>query len=160
MNKSSQPSSQAASQSSAKPSRPSSRPSPRRRARECAVQALYSWYISKNDIADVQLAFITDQEMKGVDMPYFRKLFEQSAEHNDDLQQTLEPHLDRAFGELDPIERAILTMAACELKYQADVPYKVVINEAIEVAKVFGSDDSHKYINGILDKLAPALGRK
>ncbi len=63
MNKSSQPSSQAASQSSAKPSRPSSRPSPRRRARECAVEAWYCWYISKNDIADVQLAFITDQEM-------------------------------------------------------------------------------------------------
>ncbi|TNH04875.1 transcription antitermination factor NusB [Testudinibacter sp. TR-2022] len=137
-----------------------SKVSPRRRARECAVQGLYSWFISKNEIAEVELSFITDQDMKGVDMPYFRKLLSQSAEHSDDLQQTLEPHLDRAFGELDPIERAVLVMAAYELKYQADVPYKVVINEAIEVAKVFGAEESHKYINGVLDKLAPALGRK
>lgn len=137
-----------------------SKVSPRRRARECAVQALYSWSVSKNELADVELAFITDQEMKGVDMPYFRKLLQGSAEHSDDLEQTLAPHLDRSTGELDPIEKAILLMAAFELKYQADVPYKVVINEAIEVAKVFGAEESHKYINGVLDKLAPALNRK
>ncbi|MGR6981691.1 transcription antitermination factor NusB [Testudinibacter sp. P27/CKL/0425] len=137
-----------------------SKVSPRRRARECAVQALYSWSVSKNELADVELAFITDQEMKGVDMPYFRKLLQGSAEHCEDLEQILAPHLDRSTGELDPIEKAILLMAAFELKYQADVPYKVVINEAIEVAKVFGAEESHKYINGVLDKLAPALNRK
>lgn len=137
-----------------------SKVSPRRRARECAVQALYSWSVSKNEIAEVELAFITDQEMKGVDMPYFRKLLQGSAEYSQDLEQTLAPHLDRSTAELDPIEKAILLMAAFELKYQADVPYKVVINEAIEVAKVFGAEESHKYINGVLDKLAPALNRK
>ncbi|MGR3808458.1 NusB antitermination factor [Pasteurella testudinis DSM 23072] len=137
-----------------------SKVSPRRRARECAVQALYSWAVSKNEIAEVELSFITDQEMKGVDMPYFRKLLQGSAEYCDDLEQTLAPHLDRATGELDPIEKSVLLMAAYELKYQPDVPYKVVINEAIEVAKVFGAEESHKYINGVLDKLAPALKRK
>lgn len=134
--------------------------SPRRRARECAVQALYSLIISKNEMAEVELAFITDQEMKGVDLPYFRKLFQGSAEYQNNIEIILAPHLDRKIDELDPIEKAILLMAVYELKYQGDVPYKVVINEAIEVAKVFGSDESHKYINGVLDKVAPALNRK
>lgn len=134
--------------------------SPRRRARECTVQALYSWFISKNSIEQVELAFITDQDMQGVDMPYFRKLLRGAVENMDAVDAALSPHLDRAENEVDPIERSILRMAGYELKYELDVPYKVVINEAIEVAKVFGSDDSHKYINGVLDKLAPALGRK
>ena len=69
-------------------------------------------------------------------------------------------YLDRALDELDPIEKAILRLAVYELQFEADVPYKVAINEAIEVAKVFGADESHKYINGVLDKVAPALGRK
>lgn len=134
--------------------------SPRRRARECTVQALYSWFISKNSVEQVELAFITDQDMRGVDIPYFRKLLRGAVENMDAVDAALSPHLDRAENEVDPIERSILRMAGYELKYELDVPYKVVINEAIEVAKVFGSDDSHKYINGVLDKLAPALGRK
>lgn len=133
--------------------------SPRRRARECAVQALYSWYISQNGIEDVELAFITDYDMKGVDLPYFRKLLRGTVEHVEEIDRALLPFLDRAETDVDPIERSILRLSAYELKYESDVPYKVVINEGIEVAKVFGSDDSHKYINGILDKLAPALNR-
>lgn len=134
--------------------------SPRRRARECAVQALYSWYISKNSVEQVELAFIADQEMQGVDVAYFRKLLRGTVENVEAVDAALAPHLDRAEDEVDPIERTILRMSGYELKYELDVPYKVAINEGIEVAKVFGSDDSHKYINGILDKLAPALGRK
>ncbi|MCK3654713.1 N utilization substance protein B [Pasteurellaceae bacterium Macca] len=134
--------------------------SPRRRARECAVQALYSWYISQNSIEQVELNFVTDQEMKGVDMPYFRKLLRGTVENIDAVDTALRPFLDRNETEVDPIERTILRLCAYELKFELDVPYKVAINEGIEVAKVFGSDDSHKYINGILDKLAPALGRK
>lgn len=134
--------------------------SPRRRARECTVQALYSWFISKNSVEQVELAFITDQDMQGVDIPYFRKLLRGAVENMDAVDAALSPHLDRAENEVDPIERSILRMAGYELKYELDVPYKVVINEAIEVAKVFGSDDSHKYINGVLDQLAPALKRK
>lgn len=134
--------------------------SPRRRARECAVQAIYSWYISQNNVEQVELAFVTDQDMNGVDLPYFRKLLRGVVDNVESVDNALRPYFDRAEHEVDPIERSILRLSAYELLYEADVPYKVVINEGIEVAKVFGSDDSHKYINGILDKLAPALGRK
>ncbi|MDP8162035.1 transcription antitermination factor NusB [Pasteurella skyensis] len=134
--------------------------SPRRRARECAVQALYSWFISKNSIEEVEVSFMTDQDMKGVDTPYFLKLLRGTVEHITEVDAAFQPYLDRSQDDLDPIECSILRVASYELKFQLDVPYKVVINEAIEVAKVFGSDDSHKYVNGILDKLAPALGRK
>ncbi|OOF59372.1 transcription antitermination factor NusB [Rodentibacter myodis] len=136
------------------------KPSARRRARECAVQALYSWAISGNNVEQVELAFVLDQDMDGVDKPYFRKLFRQTVENIDTVDFTIEPYIDRTFDELDPIEKAVLRLAVYELRFELDVPYKVVINEAIEVAKVFGSDDSHKYINGVLDKIAPALGRK
>lgn len=134
--------------------------SPRRRARECAVQAIYSWYISQNSVEEVELAFVTDQDMKGVDMPYFRKLFRGVVDNVEAIDEALRPFLDRPEGDVDPIERSILRLSGYELKFEHDVPFRVVINEGIEVAKVFGSDDSHKYINGILDKLAPALGKK
>ncbi|GJH42665.1 transcription antitermination factor NusB [Pasteurella canis] len=134
--------------------------SPRRRARECAVQALYSWYVSQNSPAEVELAFIADQDLKGVDVSYFRQLFRQTAENVEIVDETMTPYLDRDIKELDPIEKAILRLAVYELKFELNVPYKVVINEAIEVAKVFGADDSHKYVNGVLDKVAPALSRK
>ncbi|TLU75258.1 transcription antitermination factor NusB [Mannheimia varigena] len=134
--------------------------SPRRRARECAVQAIYSWYISKNTVEEVELAFIADQDMKGVDMPYFRKLFRGVVDNVEAIDEALRPYLDRAEDDIDPIERSILRLSGYELQFEDDVPFRVVINEGIEVAKVFGSDDSHKYINGILDKLVPALGKK
>ncbi|AHG75132.1 N utilization substance protein B [Mannheimia varigena] len=134
--------------------------SPRRRARECAVQAIYSWYISKNTVEEVELAFIADQDMKGVDMPYFRKLFRGVVDNVEAIDEALRPYLDRAEDDIDPIERSILRLSGYELKFEDDVPFRVVINEGIEVAKVFGSDDSHKYINGILDKLVPVLGKK
>lgn len=134
--------------------------SPRRRARECAVQALYSWYVSQNPVSEIELHFVSEQNMDGVDMPYFRKLLRGTAENIEQIDSDLLPHLDRELTELDPIEHTILRLSAYELRFELDVPYKVAINEGIEVAKVFGSDDSHKYVNGVLDKLAPALGRK
>lgn len=134
--------------------------SPRRRARECAVQALYSWYVSQNDAAEVELSFVTEQDLKGVDTPYFRKLFRNTVANLDAVDSVMAEFLDRTSEELTPIEKAILRLAVYELKYEPDVPYKVVINEAIEVAKTFGAEDSHKYINGVLDKVAPSLGRK
>lgn len=133
--------------------------SPRRRARECAVQALYSWAVSQNSPEIVELNFMTEQDMKGVDTPYFRKLFRQTVENVDAVERTMQGYLDRDLEELDPIEKAILRLAVYELQFEADVPYKVVINEAIEVAKVFGADESHKYINGVLDKIAPVVRR-
>lgn len=136
------------------------KPSARRRARECVVQALYSWAVSGNNAEQVELAFVMDQDLDGVDKTYFRKLFRQTVSNIETIDFTIEPYIDRGFDELDPIEKAILRLAVYELRFELDVPYKVVINEAIEVAKVFGADDSHKYINGVLDKIAPALGRK
>ena len=133
--------------------------SPRRRARECAVQALYSWAVSQNSPEIVELNFMTEQDMKGVDAPYFRKLFRQTVENVEAVERTMQGYLDRGLTELDPIEKAILRLAVYELQFEADVPYKVVINEAIEVAKVFGADESHKYINGVLDKIAPVVRR-
>ena len=133
--------------------------SPRRRARECAVQALYSWAVSQNSPEIVELNFMTEQDMKGVDTPYFRKLFRQTVENVDAVERTMQGYLDRGLEELDPIEKAILRLAVYELQFEADVPYKVVINEAIEVAKVFGADESHKYINGVLDKIALVVRR-
>ncbi|QQB09271.1 transcription antitermination factor NusB [Aggregatibacter segnis] len=133
--------------------------SPRRRARECAVQALYSWAVSQNSPEIVELNFMTEQDMKGVDTPYFRKLFRQTVENVEAVERTMQGYLDRGLEELDPIEKAILRLAVYELQFEADVPYKVVINEAIEVAKVFGADESHKYINGVLDKIAPVVRR-
>jgi len=133
--------------------------SPRRRARECAVQALYSWAVSQNSPEIVELNFMTEQDMKGVDTPYFRKLFRQTVENVETVERTMQGYLDRGLAELDPIEKAILRLAVYELQFEADVPYKVVINEAIEVAKVFGADESHKYINGVLDKIAPVVRR-
>ncbi|OOF37502.1 transcription antitermination factor NusB [Rodentibacter heidelbergensis] len=140
--------------------KPVKKPSARRRARECAVQALYSWAISGNTPEEVELAFVLDQDMNGVDKAYFHQLFRQAVENREIVDFSITPYIDRSFEELDPIEKAILRLAVYELRFELDVPYKVVINEAIEVAKVFGSDDSHKYINGVLDKIAPALGRK
>ncbi|MDG2947893.1 transcription antitermination factor NusB [Bisgaard Taxon 10/6] len=134
--------------------------SPRRRARECAVQALYSWAVSNNDAAEVELNFIAEQDIKGADVPYFRKLFRNTVAYLEPVDATIAPFLDRAADELTPIEKAVLRLATYELKYEPDVPYKVAINEAIEVAKTFGAEDSHKYINGVLDRIAPALGRK
>ncbi|RKW39598.1 MAG: transcription antitermination factor NusB [Moraxella sp.] len=133
--------------------------SPRRRARECAVQALYSWAVSQNSPEIVELNFMTEQDMKGVDTPYFRKLFRQTVENVETVERIMQGYLDRGLEELDPIEKAILRLAVYELQFEADVPYKVVINEAIEVAKVFGADESHKYINGVLDKIAPVVRR-
>ena len=133
--------------------------SPRRRARECAVQALYSWAVSQNSPEIVELNFMTEQDMKGVDTPYFRKLFRQTVENVEAVERTMQGYLDRGLAEVDPIEKAILRLAVYELQFEADVPYKVVINEAIEVAKVFGADESHKYINGVLDKIAPVVRR-
>ena len=133
--------------------------SPRRRARECAVQALYSWAISQNSPEIIELNFMTEQDMQGVDTPYFRKLFRQTVENVDAVERTMQGYLDRGLEELDPIEKAILRLAVYELQFEVDVPYKVVINEAIEVAKVFGADESHRYINGVLDKIAPLVRR-
>lgn len=131
---------------------------PRRRARECAVQAIYSWQVSKNDLSDVEVSFMAEQEMKGVDKKYFRELLNGVGLNAVEIDAKMLPFLnDRSLDELGQVERAILRIAVYELLKREDVPYKVVINEAIDLTKTFGAEDSHKFINGVLDKVAPTI---
>ncbi|MBN3264825.1 transcription antitermination factor NusB [Pectobacterium brasiliense] len=133
------------------------KPAARRRARECAVQALYSWQLSKNDIADVEHQFLSEQDVKDVDITYFRELLTGVATQAEKLDQLMAPFLSRRIDELGQVEKAILRLAMFELSKREDVPYKVAINEAIELAKIFGAEDSHKFVNGVLDKAAPSV---
>lgn len=131
---------------------------PRRRARECAVQAIYSWQISKNDLSEIEASFMAEQDMKGVDKKYFRELLHGVISHSSELDTKMESFLnERSLDELGFVEHAILRIAVYELLKREDVPYKVVINEAIDLTKTFGAEDSHKFINGVLDKVAPTI---
>lgn len=133
------------------------KPAARRRARECAVQALYSWQLSGNDIADVELQFLTEQDVKDVDVNYFRELLTGVANNAEYLDNLMAPVLSRQLNELGQVEKAILRVSLFELSKREDVPYKVAINEGIELAKTFGAEDSHKFVNGVLDKVAPTV---
>ncbi|MEX6230387.1 transcription antitermination factor NusB [Providencia hangzhouensis] len=136
------------------------KPAARRRARECAVQAIYSWQLSGNPIAEVEYEFIAEQDMSDVDVNYFRELLSGVATNATRLDQLMAPYLSRQLEELGQVEKAILRVSMFELSFREDVPYKVAINEGIELAKVFGAEDSHKFVNGVLDKAAPAVRRK
>ncbi|CAJ0993154.1 transcription antitermination factor NusB [Pantoea sp. Nvir] len=130
----------------------------RRRARACAVQALYSWQLSKNDITDVEYQFLAEQDVKDTDITYFRELFYGVATNNVYLDGLIKSYLlSRQLEELGQVEKAILRISLYELIKRDDVPYKVAINEGIELAKVFGAEASHKFINGVLDKAAPQI---
>lgn len=128
------------------------KPSPRRKARELAVQAVYSWQLSQNSVADVELHFITENAKRRFDTEYFQSLFRGVTQSLSEIDLAIEPHVDRPFDEVDHVEKAIIRVAIFELSHCQDVPYKVVINEAIELAKSFAADDSHKFVNGVLDK--------
>lgn len=133
------------------------KPAARHRARECAVQALYSWQISGNTITDIQSHFFAEQDMQNVDTNYFCELLAGVSQHHASLDVQMAPHLSRTLNELGPVEKAVLRIALYELIKRADVPYKVVINEAIVLAKTFGAEESHKFINGVLDSVAPII---
>jgi len=129
------------------------KPSERRKARRLAVQAIYSWQLSKNNVANVEQEFLTEQSTDGVDVAYFRELLTGVASKASQIDELLKPHLDRNFEDVSPVEKAIVRLATYELTFRKDVPFKVAINEGIELAKVFGAEDSHKFVNGLLDKL-------
>jgi len=135
------------------------KPSERRKARRLAVQAIYSWQMSGNAVADIEHEFLTEQDTKGADLGYFRELLVGVVSQSSNLDARLKPNLARLVEEVDQLELAILRLAAFELLHRDDVPYKVVINEAIELAKAFGAEESHKFVNGVLDKLAISLRR-
>jgi transcription antitermination protein NusB len=131
--------------------------SPRRRAREFAVQGLYSWQMSGLSAAEI-LAHLSDsKDYERANQGLLQKMLAGTIESADSLRETLSPLLDRAWTGLSPVERAVLLLAAFELSAMPEVPYKVVINEAVELAKIFGGTDGHKYVNGVLDRVSRAL---
>lgn len=123
------------------------------RARRCAVQALYQWQLAGHDPRDIIKEFVAERELVNVDMDYFSTLTREIPVHVQQLQSDLQDALDRPFQDLDPIERGILLIGAYELRYSPEIPWRVVINEAIELTKMFGAAEAHKYVNGVLDKV-------
>ena len=129
-------------------------PSQRRKARQLLVQALYQWQLSGSDIGDIEAEFHTDNNMSKVDTEFFAELLHGIPRKVDEIDAAFADHLDRKMAELDPVSVALLRMGSYELLHRVDVPYKVVINEAVSLAKRFGPTDTYKYINGILDNVA------
>lgn len=130
------------------------KPSARRRARHYGMQALYQWQMTQHPVSDIEIQFLADYDFTKTDIEYFHDIVHHVPANLDELQQAFIPYLDRPLKELDPIELALLRLGSYELVKRIDVPYKVVINEAVSLAKKFGATDGHKYINGVLDKLA------
>ncbi len=128
------------------------KPSPRRKARELAVQATYSWQVSQNPVNEVEVNFIVDNSKRRFDIEYFQLLLRGVTSNINEIDESISPHVDRPLDDIDQVEKAILRVAIFELKDCNEVPYRVVINEAIELAKAFAADDSHKFVNGVLDK--------
>lgn len=131
-------------------------PHARSRARRRALQAVYAWQLSDTPIARVIEQFRHEQDMEVADLAYFEDLVRGVGQHAADLDAALAAFLDREIALVDPIERAVLRIAAYELRHRPDVPYRVVINEAIETTKRFGSEHGHTYVNGVLDHAAAA----
>ena len=132
--------------------------SSRTRARRLAMQAIYQWLMSGDTpVGDIESQFIEDQEMQSANQEYFSELIHGVVKNHDELSTLLAPHVSRPLQQVDPIERAVLLIAAYELKHVLSVPYRAVINEAIELTKVYGAEAAHKFINGVLDKLAGEL---
>lgn len=128
--------------------------SARRRSRELAMRALYQWGVTGYNTPLILKQFTEDPLYVKADKAYFEKLFRGVLDEIGKIDSALEPHLDRPLAELSPIELAILRVGGYELGYLIDVPYRVVINEAVELAKEYGGTDGFKYVNGVLDKLA------
>jgi len=126
----------------------------RRRARRLLLQALYQWQMSGADAAEIERQFREDPNFARIDAEFFHQILRGVIEHRDELDAFLAPLLDRKVTELDRVELALLRMGVYELKHRPDVPFKVAIDEAVGLARVFGAEQSHKYINGVLDAVA------
>ena len=133
------------------------RKSTRRRSRELALQGLYQWQLSGKDPVMIAAELAESEGFEKSDVAYFRALLHGAIANAPELEAQVTPFLDRRFVELSPIERGILLLSGYELRRELEVPYRVVINEAVELAKVYGGTDGHKYVNGVLDKLAAQL---
>ena len=129
----------------------------RRKAREFAVQALYQWALTGLAATDILLQFVMFDETQRADEAYLRKLFLGAVERSQELDALLTPFLDRGIHEVSPVELSILRLASFELLACPELPYRVILNESIELSKCYGGTDSQKFTNGVLDKLAHQL---
>ena len=131
--------------------------SARSRARRCIVQALYQWQLTGRDAGGLDAQFFIDEGEGEIERAYFDEVLAEILAHVDPLDELLAPLLDRPLQEVDPVELAILRLGAGELRYHPEIPFRVVINEAVELAKSFGGTEGFKYVNGVLDKVAARL---
>ena len=128
----------------------------RKNARKQLIQSLYEWHMSQNDITDI-MAFTLTRRKDKIDHEYYQELLSKIVAEVDIIDELISPFTSRNINEVDPIELAILRLSCFELLHRLDLPYKVVINEALDNAKLFGATESHKFVNGVLDKLASKL---
>ena len=133
------------------------KPAERRRARQFAVQAIYQWQITQTGIGQIIEQFSVDQDMSKTDIPYFKESLTGVVQNVESLDEKLSPYLSRKIDDVDMVDIAVLRLAMFELTFRTDVPHKVVLNEAIELAKDFATDESYKFVNGVLDKALRSL---
>ena len=126
----------------------------RTNARKAAVQALYQWQMAGQNLSEIERQFLEEERLKDAQKSYFVELFYGVPKNLDAIDQALSEFVDRPVDTIDPVERAILRIGVYELLHRLDMPYRVILNEGINLAKYFGADGSHKYVNGILDKVA------
>ncbi|MFZ2161532.1 MAG: transcription antitermination factor NusB [Sideroxyarcus sp.] len=126
----------------------------RHRARELAMQGIYEWRLSAKSSSLIEKATRDEKSLGRYDSEFFSQLLNGAIAQHEALSAQFAPHLDRAVNELSPVEYSVLLLGAYELIHHPEVPYRVVINEAVELAKTFGGSDGHKFVNGVLDKLA------
>jgi transcription antitermination protein NusB len=129
----------------------------RRKARQRVLQALYRWQLNPQPAEDIQQEFLQTQDMQQVDMEHFSELLRECIAGAEALDRSLAPYLDIPVSQLDPVEHSILRLSLYELTRRLDIPYRVVINEAVDLAKKFGAEQGHKFVNGVLDKAARQL---
>ena len=131
-----------------------SKPKQKQKARRLLVQALYSWDVGGTDLIDIEAEFHVDNDMGKVDTSLFHNILFGVPKNLAEIDASYEPHLDRENKDLDPVSRAVLRIASYEMLYSIEVPYNVVINEGVNLAKTYGPTDAFKFINGVLDKVA------
>ena len=131
--------------------------SARTRARRLATQGLYEWQVSSNKPSEIETQYLIEKETDKVDIEYFRELITKIPLHCEELDSHIAPLISRPLNEVDLVELAVLRLGTYELLYHPEVPYRVIINEAVELVKMFGADQGHRFVNGIMDRLAASL---
>lgn len=123
-------------------------------ARRCAAQAIYQWQLTAQSPSNIIAHFIADQDLLKADSAYFHELTQQIPAQVQQIDAALQPFLDRPLAQVDPVEQAILRLGGYELLQRPDIAYRIIINEAVELAKLFGAEQGYRFVNGVLDKLA------